>query len=27
MGVSVTVAEEHRDRFQDLLSHVSTKPG
>ena len=27
MGVSVVVADEHRDRFQDLLSHVSTKPG
>ena len=27
MGVAVVVAEEHRDRFQDLLSHVSTKPG
>jgi PilZ domain-containing protein len=25
MGVAVTVAEEHRDRFQDLLSHVSAK--
>src|ERR1700742_1862885 len=25
MGVAVVVAEEHRDRFQDLLSHVSTE--
>jgi PilZ domain-containing protein len=25
MGVSVTVPEEHRQRFQDLLSQVATK--
>jgi hypothetical protein len=25
MGVSVTVPEEHRERFQDLLSRVATK--
>ena len=27
MGVSVSVAEEHRERFQTLLSQVSTKRG